>query len=81
MTPINLLDAIAKLLKCEVVALHDYLNHPTANNRVQEFLNDKKLRTTYLNRAQERKSIKFGAIGLKNSIQQHAYEGFLGIPL
>ena len=78
MTVINLLDALSKLLNCEVVALHDFLNHPNANNRVQEFLKGKKLRTTYLNRAMEKKSINFSAIGLKNSIEQHAYEGFLG---
>jgi hypothetical protein len=74
----NLLKAFANILNCEVVALHDYLNHPTANNKVQDFLQGKKLRTTYKNRAGEQKKINFGTIGLKNSIEQHAYEGFMG---
>jgi len=78
MTSINLLDALAKLLDCEVVALHDYLNHPSAYNKVHEYLKDKKLRTSYLDRTNEKKPIKFGAIGLKNAIEQHAYEGFMG---
>jgi hypothetical protein len=39
----NLLKAFANLLNCEIVALHDYLNHPTANNKVQDFLKGKKL--------------------------------------
>jgi hypothetical protein len=79
MSTMNLLDALAKLLNCEIVALHDYLNHPSANNKVQEFLKEKKLRTSYRNRSGVQDPIKFGFIGLKNSIEQHAYEGFLGI--
>jgi hypothetical protein len=78
MKSINLLDALAELLNCEVVALHDYLNPPSANNKVQYFLKGKKLRTSYLNRNGQKDQIIFGAIGLKNTIEQHAYEGYLG---
>jgi hypothetical protein len=78
MAPINVLDALSKLLNCEIVALHDYLNHPSANKKVHEYLQGKKLRTTYMSRDVEKKPVKFATIGLKNSIEQHAYEGFLG---
>lgn len=76
----NLLDYIAKLLNCEVIALHDYLNHPMASNKVSEFLKGKKLRTTYLGRnVLERKEVKFGSLSMRPASQQPAYEGYLGI--
>ena len=78
MTSLNLLKAIAELLNCKVVALHDYLNHPSSNMKLQEFLKGKNLRTSYYNRNGVQDPIKFGAIGLKNSVEQQAYEGYLG---
>ena len=78
MTSINLLKAIAELLNCKVVALHDYLNHPFANNKLHEYLKGKNLRTSYYNRNGVQDPVKFGTIGLKNSVEQHAYEGYLG---
>jgi len=79
MSTINLLDALSKLLNCEVVALHDYLNHPLAGNKINEFLKDKNIRTTYFNREMEQKIIKFGGISLMSANLQRAYEGYLGV--
>lgn len=78
MAATNLIDALAKLLKCEKVALHDYMNHPIVENKVSDFLKDKKLRTTYVSRCGEKKMVKFGYISRKSPCEQHAYEGFLG---
>jgi len=74
----NLLDVIATLLGCEKAALHDYLNHPIAEKKITDYLNGRKLRTTYLSRIGEQKTIKFGGFSSKSSMIQPAYEGFLG---
>jgi len=79
MHSINLLEALCKLLNCEKVALNDYLNHPSALNKVDAMLKGKKLRTTYANRAGEQKIFTYGGVSLKSASEQHAYEGFLGI--
>ena len=79
MSSINLLNAIANLLNCEMVALHDYLNHPMAENKINEFLKGKKLSTTYASRTGERKLLEFGGFTLKATNQQMAYEGYLGV--
>lgn len=78
MTAINLIDALAKLLNCEKVALHDYMNHPMIENKINDFLKEKKLRTTYLTRCGEKKMVKFGCLSRKSPCEQHAYEGFMG---
>ena len=78
MPVVNLCDAVAKLLNCEVVALHDYLNHPAALLRVHDYLKDKHLRTTYYNRNLQRKDVKFHSIAMKSAAEQHAYEVYLG---
>lgn len=75
----NLLEAVAKLFKCQVIALHEYLNHPLAENKLNDFLKEKKLRTCYLNKNLERKEVKYGAISLRSSDQQPAYEGYLSV--
>jgi hypothetical protein len=67
------------LLNCEVVALHDYLNHPSALQKINEFLKDKKLRTTYLNRNMEKDELTYGGFSNKSPMVQQAYEGFLGL--
>ena len=79
MSTINLLDALSKLLNCEILALHDYMNHPLAGNKINEFLKGKNMQTTYLNRAMEQKSVTFGGFSLKSANQQSAYEGYLGV--
>ena len=79
MPTINLIDAFTKLLNCEAIALHDYLNHPTALTKITSFLKGKKLRTTYLNRNLEKDDVPFGGISLKPASTQPAYEGFLGV--
>ena len=76
---INLLTALSKLLNCEVVALHDYLNHPIAEHKVNEFLKDKKIRTTYITRTSNKKEVQFGGFTISAACQQPAYEGYLGI--
>ena len=78
MHSINLIDAFANLLNCKVEGLHDFLNHPTALNKVNDFMKGKNLRTTYLNRNLERKPVKFSCLSLKCASNQHAYEGYLG---
>jgi len=79
MSTINLLDALSKLLNCEIVALHDYMNHPLAGNKIDGFLKDKNIRTTYFNRAREQKIVSFGGFSMKPACQQAAYEGYLGV--
>ena len=79
MSTINLLDALSKLLNCEIVALHDYMNHPLTGNKINELLKDKNIRTTYINRATEQKIVKFGGFSQKPACQQSAYEGYLGV--
>jgi hypothetical protein len=76
---LNVVEAIAKLLDCESGALQDYLNHPTAQWKANEFLNGKTLRTTYANRKGEKDDVKFGRIGQKSSDEQMAYENFLKV--
>ena len=60
-------------------ALQDYLNHPSAVNKVDERLKGCRLRTTYLTKTGERKEIKYGTISLKSAMEQHAYEGYLNV--
>ena len=79
MSTLNLLDALSKLLNCEIVALHDYLNHPMAGNKINEFLKDKNMRTTYMNREMEQNIVPFGGFSLNPACQQSAYEGYLGV--
>ena len=79
LSSINLLTALSKLLNCEVVALHDYLNHPIAVHKINEFLKGKRMRTTYLTRKLERKEVQFGGFTTMAACQQQAYEGYLGV--
>ena len=72
---IGLLEALSKLLNCKPINLHDQLNHAANVDKVNVFLKGKKLRTTYLDRNGEKKDLKDTALGLKNTNQQHAYEG------
>jgi len=74
-----LLIALSKFLGCEVQALNDYMNHPSVHKKIEEFLKDKKLRTTYMSRSMEQKEIKFGGLSNKGANVQHAYEGFLNV--
>ena len=74
-----LTDALASLFKCEVNALQEHLNHPLAVNKVDAFMKDKRLRTTYLNRYGTKKEVKYTKLSLKSATQQEAYEGYLGI--
>jgi len=75
----NLLDAIATILSCEKAALHDYLNHPIAEKKIRDYLQGRKLRTTYLSQIGEQKDVTFGGFSSKSSMIQPAYEGFLGL--
>ena len=74
-----LLDAVSNHLGCKKVALHDYLNHPITEKRITDFLQGKKLRTTYLSKAGEQHFVTFGGISQKSALQQPAYEGYLGV--
>jgi len=70
--------ALSRLLSCEPKNLSEYLNNPEAINRVSEFLKGKRLKTTYLDKNEEMKEIKFGSISLKSVSELYAFEGFLG---
>jgi len=74
-----LLDAIADLLGCKKVALHDFLNHPIAEKKVEDFLRDKKLRTIYPSKTGEYQAVQFGGLSKSSALQQFAYEGYLGV--
>jgi hypothetical protein len=79
MTTVPLLTALAKHLGCEVGALQEKLNHPNIILSANLFLNDKTIRTNYLDNNNEYREIKSGQIGPKSAREQYAYEGFLGI--
>lgn len=74
-----LTSALSKLFGCEPKNLAEYLNHPESINRASEFLKGKKLRTTYFDKNNETKEVKFGGISLKPCSQTYAFEGYLGI--
>jgi hypothetical protein len=76
---VALVDALAKLLSCSPLDLQEQLNHPCAINKVEQFLRDKSLRTSYLNRNEEKKDVRFSALSLKPAQNLHAYEGYLGV--
>jgi hypothetical protein len=50
-----------------------------AINKINEFMKGKKLRTTYTNRHDLHKEVKFGGFSLRTAEDQPAYEGYLGI--
>lgn len=77
--PTQLLEAICKFFNCQPLGLSEILNHPTASLKLEEFLNNKRIRTNYLNREERKKEIKFTRLSLKNASNQHAYEGYLNV--
>ena len=74
-----LIEALANLFKCDVNALQEHLNHPLAINKIDEFMKDKRLRTTYFDKHGAKKEVKYSKMSLKAASQQEAYEGYLGI--
>jgi len=73
--------ALSNLLYCEPKNLQEYLNNPEAVNKVSEFLKGKRLQTTYLDKNEKKKDVKFGGISLKSVSDIYAFEGYLGIYL
>ena len=78
---VALLNALAEHLGSHILGLHDYLNHPNIDKKACEFLRNKKIRTSYLSRSGEKCWVKFGGFSIKNALQQHAYEGYLGVTI
>lgn len=76
---VALIEALTKLLSCSAVDLQEQLNHPNAINKVEQFLKGKTLRTSYLNRNDEKKDVCFSSLSLKAAQNLHAYEGYLGV--
>lgn len=78
---IPLLKVLSKLLDCEVSALQEKLNHPINLQKVNDFLQGKHLRTSYMDNNGQYKDINGSLckIGTKSAREQHAYEGYLGI--
>jgi len=70
--------ALSNLLLCEPKNLAEFLNNPEVVNRVNEFLRGKKLRTTYLDKNNLTKEVKFGSLSLKSASEIYAFEGYLG---
>ena len=77
--PIQLLEAICKLFNCSPIALTEILNHPAASIRIQDFLQNKQIRTNYINRDERKKEVLYSRLSLKNASTQHAYEGYLNV--
>ena len=77
--PIQLLEAICKLFNCSPIALTEILNHPAASIRIQDFLQNKQIRTNYINRDERKKEVLYFRLSLKNAATQHAYEGYLNV--
>ena len=77
--PVQLIEAICKLLNCEPIALAEILNHPSASIRLQDYLHNKQIRTNYMNRDEHKKEVKFSRFSIKNASTQHAYEGYLNV--
>ena len=50
-----MLEAICKLFNCSPIALTEILNHPAASIRIHDFLQNKQIRTNYINRESAKK--------------------------
>jgi hypothetical protein len=72
--------ALADLLACDSKQLGEHFNNPFVISKVTEYLKDKRLETTYLNKNGDKKEITFGNISLKAVCDTDAFEGYLGIP-
>lgn len=78
---IPLLKYIAQYLGCEESAIQEKLNHPLIFDKVNMYLDGKRVRTSYQDRNGLHNEFNFGRISLKTSLDQHAYEGYLGVNL
>jgi hypothetical protein len=72
---------LSKYLNCDEGAIQEQLNHPQVYDKVNNFLQGRRLRTTYKNRNGEHNDFVFGRLSLKSNLEQHAYEGYLGVNL
>jgi hypothetical protein len=74
-----LLEALSKLLNCNVERLGEVLENSVNITTVGKFLHGKKLRTSYEGRDGRQQSIFFSRLSLKSAHELPAYEGYLNI--
>jgi hypothetical protein len=81
MHTISILKELARLFNCAESMLHERLNHPQYLEMANKCLEGRRVRTSYKNRNDEYNEFHFGRITLKSSLEQYAYEGYLGVNL
>jgi hypothetical protein len=81
MPTIPLTTALAEHLTCDPKQLSEQLNNPFVISKITEYLKDKKLETTYLDKTGAKKQITFGNISLRAVCDTDAFEGYLGFSI
>ena len=62
-----MLEAICKLFNCLPIALTEILNHPAASIGIHDFLQNKQIRTNYINGDERKKEVLYSRLSLKNA--------------